>query len=546
MRDGPDLPRAGAAPTPTPAPSAPPPAVPPAVPELPPAVQRRRKIGFFVMVFGMFMAILDIQIVSSAIADIQAGLAASPDEASWVQTSYLIAEVIMIPLSGFLSRLLSTRVLFTLSASGFTLASLACAFAWNLESMIVFRAIQGFLGGAMIPTVFASSFVVFGRNRSSGVSVLIGLVATMAPTIGPTLGGWLAESFSWHWLFLVNVGPGVAVALGVWSLVDFDRPDWSLLPAFDWIGLASMALFLGTLEYVVEEGPRNDWLRDDTVRTLAVVTAVAAVVFFWRTLSYRQPIVELRAFLDRNFAIGTLYSFMLGMGLYGSVFLLPLFLGRVRGYDSLEIGTVMAVTGMFQFAAAPLAGFLSRRMDLRAMLVMGLSLFIACVWLNAGLTAESGYWDLFLPQALRGFALMLCFMPINQLALGTLPAAQLKNASALYNLSRNLGGAIGLALLNTVMIDRAAVHARHLWDAITPSRPQVQGWLDTVAGAFDGRIAGDPQLAAMRQLSGLVQREALVLTYSDCFRLMAAVFALALILMPLVRKPRAQGAGGGH
>ena len=312
------------------------------------------------MVLGMFMAILDIQIVSASISDIQAGLAASPDEASWVQTSYLIAEIVMIPLSGWLSRLLSTRVLFVASALGFTLFSLACAGASSLGEMVVFRAAQGFIGGAMIPTVFATTFLLFPGEKRTQMSVLIGLTATMAPTIGPTLGGWLTDQYSWHWLFLINVPVGMVVAAAVWTCLDIDKPDWSLRRSFDLIGLVLMALFLGALEYVLEEGDRWDWFQDETIAWCGVISAVAAVLFFWRMLASRDPLVELRAFANANFAFGSLFSFVLGIGLYGSVYLVPLFLGRVRGYDSLQIGETMFVTGVAMFLSAPIAGQLAQ------------------------------------------------------------------------------------------------------------------------------------------------------------------------------------------
>lgn len=347
-----------------------------------PAPGLRDWLGFLCMVGGMFMAILDIQIVASSLSEIQAGLSASADEISWVQTAYLIAEVVMIPLSGFLARLLSTRILFVASALGFTAMSFACAFAWSIESMILFRALQGFLGGAMIPTVFATSFKVFPPERRAAVSVMIGLVATMAPTLGPTFGGYLTELASWHWLFLVNI-LRFLVAGAVWLLIDVDRPNPKLWAGFDVLGLALMATFLGTLEYVLEEGPREDWLQDQLIAGLSLVCVLAALAFFWRMLTYRQPIVDLRAYRDRNFALGSLYSFVIGIGLYGAVYLLPLFLARVRGLNSLQIGEIMMVTGACQFLSAPIAGALSNRMDLRAMLAFGLTLFSLGVYLTA-------------------------------------------------------------------------------------------------------------------------------------------------------------------
>lgn len=512
-----------------------------------PAVGRAEFIGFMAMVFGMFMAILDIQIVAASIGEIQAGLSASPDEASWIQTSYLIAEIVMIPLSGTLSRMLSTRVLFTLSALGFTASSFLCAFATSLPMMIAFRALQGFLGGAMIPTVFATSFLLFRGPQRVKMSVLIGLTATLAPTIGPTLGGYLTQAFSWHWLFLINVPVGALVAFAVWSTLDIDKPDPSVLKRFDWWGLALMAVFLATLEYVMEEGPRWDWLADETVRGFAFVAVASGVAFFWRTLTTAHPIVELRAFTDRNFAIGSLFSFTVGIGLYGSVYLIPLFLGRVRGYDSLQIGEVMFITGACMFAGAPIAGRLARVMDMRVMLAMGLAMFGVAVWLTARLTAQSAFPELAFPLGLRGFAMMFTMLPVNQFALGTLPASMLKNASGLYNLTRNLGGAVGLALINTLVQDRGYLHRVQLGEQVNWARTGATNFLDQMTGALGQRLAeADAATAALRRVYALVQREALILAYNDVLVLMALLFFCAIPLVFLLRKPNPAAMGGAH
>ena len=239
-------------------------------------IDPKRFAAFICMVFGMFMAILDIQIVSASLSEIQAGLSASPDEITWVQTSYLIAEVIMIPLSGFLSRALGTRILFAIAAAGFTFASFMCGLSTSLDEMIVWRAVQGFIGGGMIPTVFASAFMIFPRSRMGLITPMIGLVATLAPTIGPTVGGYLTDLFSWHWLFLINVIPGIVVTIAALTLVDFDEPDFGLLRHFDWTGFLAMAAFLGALEYVLEEGPRNDWFDDRAVVRLRAISVVSA------------------------------------------------------------------------------------------------------------------------------------------------------------------------------------------------------------------------------------------------------------------------------
>ncbi len=506
----------------------------------------RQWVGFMAMVVGMFMAILDIQIVSASIGEIQAGLAASPDEAAWVQTSYLIAEIIMIPLSGWLSRLLSTRVLFVASAAGFTLFSLACASASNLGEMIIFRAAQGFIGGAMIPTVFATSYLLFQGARRAQVSVLIGLTATLAPTIGPTLGGWLTEQFSWHFLFLINVPVGAVLAVTVWRCLDIDRPNPALLRGFDYVGLILMALFLGNLEYVLEEGNRWDWFHDETIAWSGAVCAVASVLFFHRMVTRRDPLVELRAFADKNFAFGSLFSFVLGIGLYGSVYLIPLFLGRVRGYDSLQIGETMFVTGAAMFLSAPVAGALARKLDLRWMLAFGLALFGGGLWWMAHLTADSAFWELFGPQAMRGFAMMFIMLPVNQIALGSLPPSALKNASGLYNLMRNLGGAVGLALINTIATSRLANHVAHLQEQVTWAGPGAMRFIDGLTAAMTPGKGSAASLAALKRVGMIVQQQALTLTYNDVLLLMAGTFFLALPLTFLLSKPKVGPAVEAH
>ena len=393
-----------------------------AVPADPP-IDRRRLLAFVCMVFGMFMAILDIQIVSASLSEIQAGLSASGDEIPWVQTSYLIAEVISIPLSGTLSRVLSTRWMFAASAAGFTAMSLMCATASSINEMIVWRALQGFIGGGMIPTVFASAFTIFPPSKRPIVSPMIGLVATLAPTIGPTVGGYLTDLFSWHWLFLVNIVPGIFVTISTWMLVDFDEPNFDLLKSFDWAGLGLMGAFLGCLEYVLEEGPNHDWLQDRTVFACAIVCVIAGVLFFVRAFTAKQPIVDLRAFSDRNFAGGCIASFVMGIGLYGLTYLYPVYLARVRGYSALQIGETMFVSGLCMFFTAPIVGRLSAKLDPRVMMAVGFLGFAAGTWIVTGITKDWDFWELLWPQVLRGCSLMLCMIPINNVALGTLPPA---------------------------------------------------------------------------------------------------------------------------
>ncbi len=386
----------------------------PAVPADPDRIEPRRLVAFLAMVFGMFMAILDIQIVSASLAEIQAGLAASANEITWVQTAYLISEVVMIPLSGYLSRALGTRLLFSISAGGFTAASLMCGLSTGINEMIFWRAVQGFIGGGMIPTVFATAYTIFPRSRMGLVVPMIGLVATMAPTIGPTVGGYLTDALSWHWLFFINIVPGLAVTAAALILIDFDKPDWSLLNHFDWVGLLSMAGFLGALEYVLEEGPRNDWFGDDSVLLLAWVSVISAIVFFVRVLTAREPIVDLRAFSNRNFALGSLFSFVVGIGLYGLTYLYPVYLGQIRGYNALMIGETMFVSGVVMFLTAPIAGRLMTRVDPRYMLMAGFLSFAAGTYWMTYLTKDWDFWELFWPQVFRGVGLMIVDDPGQQ------------------------------------------------------------------------------------------------------------------------------------
>ncbi|MBN9017566.1 MAG: DHA2 family efflux MFS transporter permease subunit [Rhizobiales bacterium] len=509
-----------------------------------PHMNAKRTLGFVFMCVGMFMAILDIQIVSSSLSEIQAGLSASASEVSWVQTAYLIAEIVMIPLSGFLGRALSTRYLFSAAAAGFAITSIGCSTANTITEMIIWRGLQGFIGGGMIPSVFAAAFTIFPRNRQAMVSAIIGLIATLAPTIGPTIGGYLTSLFSWHWLFLVNVLPGIAVTLGTYFLVDWDKPHFALLDHFDYFGLATLALFLGSLEYVLEEGSANDWFQDETILIFAVLSVIAGVAFFWRVLNAKEPIVDIRAFNNRNFATGSLFSFMLGVGLYGLVYLYPVFLARVRGYDSLQIGETMFVTGIFMMITAPIAGQLAQRIDPRWMMAFGLSLFaVSCLEL-VPITKDWSFNELFIPQALRGVALMTSMIPVSMLALGTLPPERIKNASGLFNLTRNLGGAVGLAVITTVLNNRWDLHISRLHESVNWGRDVANERIAALSRGLTA-LGSNAEIGALKVLSQSVRREALVMAFSDVFLALAFLFGAIVLLVPLAQKPQARGGGGG-
>ncbi|WP_235041959.1 DHA2 family efflux MFS transporter permease subunit [Vreelandella profundi] len=498
----------------------------------------RQRVGFIAAVFGMFMAILDIQIVASSLNEIQSGLSASADQISWVQTSYLIAEIVMIPLSGMLMRILSTRVAFTLSCAGFTLASLGCAMATSIEQLIVLRAIQGFMGGAMIPITQAVSFSIFPRRVMGSVQAVIGMVVTMAPSIGPTVGGYITETQSWHWLFLANIIPGILVCWAAWKFLDIDKPNHALARNLDLIGLALIAVFLGSLEFVLEEGPGDDWFASDRIIIFSLVCLLAGVWFFTRTLRSAHPIVDLRAFANRNFAIGAGMGFIIGIALYGLVYIMPLFFGYVRGYSSLQIGQVMFVTGVTMFLCAPIVGQATNHLDLRVMLFFGLLLVGVGTMMNSNLTVESGFWQFCVPQIVRGMGLIMCIIPASRIALGTLPPSEVGNASGLFNVMRNLGGAMGLALLDTVRDIREDYHWNQLIPAIDTGREVVVTEIAKYEAMLSGSVP-DAYHAAVALLAQRVSQQAQVLAFNDIFTWMGLIYIATVPLVFLLKRIKA-------
>lgn len=504
------------------------------------AEQRRLRMawtGFIAMIFGNFMAILDIQIVAASLKDIQGGLSASADELTWVQTSYLIAEVVAIPLSGYLSRMLSTRIYFVASAVGFTLASLLCGLSWNLESMIVFRSLQGFLGGGMIPTTLGAIFLLFPPDKRIVPTVLVGLTMTTAPALGPTIGGYITAAASWHWIFFINLVPGFVLSIVVWRNVRFDEPDWSLLRRIDIFGLICMALFLGSLEFVLDEGARHDWLQDVTVRNFFVVMLISGTLFFWRVLTAENPIVQLRSYRNRNFAFGSVIAFVVGIMIYGMVYILPTFLGIVRQYNSLQIGHVMMVMGVCMFLTAPMVARLSNFLDQRWMLAYGLAMVAAGTWVNAHLTAEAGFWQFFWPQVMRGHGFMFCMITMTHIALGTLEAEEVKNGSGLFNLMRNLGGAIGLALINTSLHRNQWYHYDNLSASLSDARAPVRDMLLQSQQLLGLSDSGQISPEALTLLHQQVLQQATVMSYNDTMWWMSLLCAAAVLLVLLADKP---------
>jgi DHA2 family multidrug resistance protein len=425
-----------------------------------------------------------------------------------------------------------------MSAVGFTLTSMLCGAAWNIQSMIAFRALQGFLGGSMIPMVFTSAFMFFTGKQKVIAAATIGAIASLAPTLGPVIGGWITEVSSWHWLFYINLVPGVFVAVVVPILVRIDEPDLSLLKGADYLSMVFMALFLGCLEYTLEEGPRWNWFSDQVILTTAWVSGISALAFISRTLMVKNPIVDLRALSERNFALGCFFSFVTGIGLFATIYLTPLFLGRVRGYSALDIGLAVFSTGVFQLLSIPVYAMLANRIDLRWIMMFGLSLFALSMWDFSPITHDWGGKELMLPQALRGIAQQMAVPPAVTLTLGGLAMSRLKQASGLFNLMRNLGGAIGIAACATILNDRTNLHFTRMAEHLNSSNEAMNQWLSQVGSnlAALGQTGSEGSTAALHQLWLLTLREAQTQTYSDAFLAIMVCFIVATLMVPLMHK----------
>jgi len=492
---------------------------------------------FGVMAFGQFMALIDIQIVAASLNDVQAGLSAGPDEISWVQTGYLMAELVMIPFAAFLAQALSTRWLFALSAGLFTAASALCGMAWDIQSMTLFRVIQGFVGGAMVPTVFATGYALFSGKQRAMIPAILGMVSVLAPTLGPTVGGWLTDAVGWRSIFYVNIIPGIVVTALAALVIKVDRPNLKMLGRIDYAHLASLAVFLGGLEYVLEEGPKRDWFGDPLIQGVAWVSLVAFALFLERSFASKGPIVKLTPFRRPTFAFACGFNLVIGFGLYSSTYLIPVFLGRVRGYDSLQIGTTVFVAGLAQIASTAIAARASQTVDPRLVVVVGLSLFAASLWMASSLTPEWGFAAFLGPQLLRGFAIMLCIVPSVGLALNGFEGAELRYASGLFNLMRNLGGAIGIATVNTWLADNTRIDAARMGQSMGEAGRRAPDVIAEIGGRIAGAVP-DAALAARMaegEFAKVVGRAALTAAFNDVFRLMAWMFIAAIAMAPFCR-----------
>jgi MFS transporter, DHA2 family, multidrug resistance protein len=475
-------------------------------------------LGFLALCAGMFMAVLDIQIVVTSLKVIEEALGIGADRMSWVQTSYLIAEVIAIPLTAVLTRVFTLRWLVTGAIALFTLASVGCALSTGFASLILFRVVQGLAGGVLIPTVFTAVFLLFSPGREQTIATAIaGMLAVLAPALGPITGGLLTEHASWHWLFLVNVGPGCLTIAAAMTFLPRDRPDFAILRSLDAPSIVFMAAGLAALEIGLKQAPDEGW---------NAPVPLALFLLFALCLALAVDFSLLRM---RPLAFGSAISFLLGAGLFGSVYLLPVFLAFVQHMGPVEVGIAVLATGVAQLVAAPISVWLDSRFPSRPLAMAGFGLFALGLAMSGFATRDASAGTLLWPQIARGLAVALCILPVTRFALGGLPRDKVGDASGLYNLSRNLGGAIGIALIDTLLFSRSAEHAARLTELVTAS-PALAA--EALAIPLDDLPdPGDP--LGLMGIMDPIQETALTFAINESWLMLAGLTSIALILLAL-------------
>lgn len=495
-----------------------------------PPPTRRDWIAILSAILGAFMAILDIQIINSSLKDIQGALSATIEEGSWISTSYLVAEIIIIPLAAWLTMIMSPRR-FAVSVSViFVFASLLCSMAWNLESMIVFRVLQGLAGGALIPFAFSLILTKLPLEVRPKGMALFAVTATFAPAIGPTIGGWLTENFGWEFIFYINIVPGILMTAGLLYGLDKSPPRWELLKKGDYAGIATMALGLGCLQVFLEEGHRMDWLESPLMVTLGVIAFVSLVTFVILQLSRDNHLVNLRLLKERNFLLGSLGNIGLGVGLFGTVFVLPVYLAQIQHYNALQIGQVFMWLGLPQLLLIPLVPILMKYVDARWICAAGFLLFSSASYFSGFLSLDFAGDQFIAVQLLRAFGQPMILVPMSILATAMIPPSQAGSASSLYNIIRNLGGAIGIAVLATMLDSRAKYYFDYLREHITPANPALEERLTLLTEQL-----GNPE-SALRLLNQQVHQQAQIMAYNDAFHLIGLMLAISMVCI-LLTKP---------
>ncbi|MCC6470798.1 MAG: DHA2 family efflux MFS transporter permease subunit [Alphaproteobacteria bacterium] len=498
---------------------------------------------------GAFLAVLNIQIVNSSLADIQGAIGAGIDEGGWVTTSYLVTEIIVIPLTGWLAAVFSVRRYLLVNTVLFLAFSVACAFAQDLSQMIVLRGLQGFAGGVLIPMAFTIIITMLPpANRPIGIA-LFAVAATFAPAIGPTIGGYLNDNYGWEFIFYVNLVPGIAMLAMLWYALPPAPMRLDLLKHGDWVGIATLAIGLGALQTVLEEGNKDDWFGSPFILRLSIVAGVALLAFVWIELSVKKPVIDLRLLRRRNFGLGTFAAFLLGVALYGSSFLLPLYLSQMQGYNSQQIGEVLAWTGIPQLAIIPLVPLLMKRIDACILVGVGFALFAASNFMNVALSADVARDQLFWPNIVRALGQAVLLTPLTAIATAEVAAADAGSASGLYNMTRNLGGAIGIAALQTILTKREQLHSTVITARVSEFEPATRLRIGQLQQYFLAHGVSDPAAAwhqAVAAIGRTVRMQSYLLAYADAFFILGAALVMAFATVLLFKRAGGAGAAGAH
>jgi MFS transporter, DHA2 family, multidrug resistance protein len=518
-------------------------------PQAAPAVSAKTWIAVFGATLGAFMAVLNIQIVNASLADIQGAIGAGIDDGGWISTSYLIAEIVVIPLSGWLAQVFSIRIYLLTNAILFLTLSVACAFAQDLPQMIALRAVQGFTGGVLIPMAFTLIITLLPKAKQPVGLALFALSATFAPAIGPTIGGYLTENWGWEYIFYVNLVPGAIMIGMLWFSLESKPMKLSLLREGDWAGIITMAIGLSALQTALEEGNKDDWFGSAFIVKLSVVAAVSLAAFLWIELTTKKPLLNLRLLVRRNFGFGILANFLLGVALYGSVYILPVYLSRIQGYNAEQIGMVLAWTGLPQLFLIPLVPQLMKRFDARLIIGTGFVLFATSNFMNIYMTSDYAADQLLWPNIVRAVGQALVFAPLSAVATAGIEAENAGSASGLFNMMRNLGGAVGIAMLQTFLTKREQYHSNVLTQSVSMLEQATRTRIEQLTQYFMSHGVADHAEATHRALVAIgkiVQKQANILAFSDTFYLLGAALIVALVAALLLKKPDRLESGGAH
>ena len=495
---------------------------------------------------GAFMAILNIQITNASLLDIEGGIGTGVDNGAWISTSYLIGEIVVIPLTDYLSRVFSFRRYMIVNTILFPLFSIACAFTHDLGSMIAMRGLQGFTGGILIPMAFTMVLTKLPKVQQPIGLALFAVSVTFAPAIGPTIGGFLTENYGWQTIFFINAVPSAVMAVALALTLERAPMRLSLLRQGDWAGIATMAIGLSALQTVLEEGNKDDWFASPLIRDLAIVAVVFLAAFICIELKVAQPLVNLRLLKRRNFGIGVLVNVLVGFALFGTVFILPQYLGQVQRYNAEQIGNVLAWTGLPQLVLIPLVPLLMKRFDVRLIAFVGIGTFAASCFMDIALSLDNAGDQFFWPNVMRAIGQALVLTPISTITTAGIAPSEAGAASGLSNMLRNLGGAVGTATLATVLTKREQFHSNIIGQSVTLYRDEVRERIDGLTRYLLAHGA-DPAAAqhqAVIAIGNAVRRQALIMGFSDTFAIIGIMLAVAAVAVLFARKAAA-GAGGG-